>query len=93
MALEAAAPMARLALIGESQETTIKTSDHMIRKQLTVFGSWYFSISEYEGIISLIKSHDIDLERLATHTFDLKDAEKAFRMFDNRETEKAVFVR
>ena len=93
MALEAAAPMARLALIGESQETTIKTSDHMIRKQLTVFGSWYFSINEYEDILSLIKSHNVDLERLATHTFDLKDADKAFRMFDNRETEKAVFVR
>ena len=93
MALEAAAPMARLALIGESQETTIKTSDHMIRKQLTVFGSWYFSINEYDDILNLIKSHNVDLERLATHTFDLKDADKAFRMFDNRETEKAVFVR
>ena len=93
MALEAAAPMARLALIGECQETTIKTSDHMIRKQLTVFGSWYFSINEYEDILSLIQSHNVDLERLATHTFDLKEADKAFRMFDNRETEKAVFVR
>jgi propanol-preferring alcohol dehydrogenase len=93
MALEAAAPMAKIALVGESQETTIKTSDHLIRKQLSVFGSWYFSIHEYEEVLSLIKRHNIDLERLATHTFDLTDAERAFRMFDNRETEKAVFVR
>jgi threonine dehydrogenase-like Zn-dependent dehydrogenase len=93
MALEAAAPMAKIALIGENQETTLKTSDHLIRKQLTVFGSWYFSIHEYEEITQLIDTHKIDLERLATHTFDLKEAERAFQMFDKRETEKAVFVR
>lgn len=93
MALDAAAPMAKIALVGENQETTIKTSDHLIRKQLTVFGSWYFSIHEYAEILKLIDTHKIDLERLATHTFNLKEAEKAFQMFDNRETEKAVFVR
>ena len=93
MALEAAAPMAKVALIGENQETTIRTSDHLIRKQLNVFGSWYFSIHEYQEILQLIEIHKIDLERLATHTFDLKEAERAFQMFDKRETEKAVFLR
>ena len=93
MALDAAAPMAKIALVGENQETTIKTSDHLIRKQLTVFGSWYFSIHEYVEILKLIDTHKIDLERLATHTFNLKEAERAFQMFNNRETEKAVFVR
>jgi propanol-preferring alcohol dehydrogenase len=41
----------------------------------------------------LIKAHNIDLERLATHTFALEEAETAFQLFDSRETEKAVFVR
>jgi propanol-preferring alcohol dehydrogenase len=35
---------------------------------------------------------NIDLGRLATHTFSLDEAETAFRMFDQRETGKAVFV-
>ena len=34
----------------------------------------------------------IDLERLATHRFSIDEAETAFRMFDERKTEKAVFV-
>ncbi|WP_231592337.1 alcohol dehydrogenase catalytic domain-containing protein [Pelagovum pacificum] len=93
MALDCAAPLARVAFVGENAETRIRTSDHMIRKQLTVFGSWYFSIAEYDDILRIIRDHNVDLERLATHTFDLKEAETAFRMFDNRETEKAVFVR
>ncbi len=41
----------------------------------------------------MIAAKGIDLERLATHTFALEQAETAFRMFDNRETEKAVFIR
>lgn len=93
MALDALAPFGRMALIGEAQETTIRPSDQLIRKQLTVFGSWYFSTDEYTDILALIARQRVDLERLATHTFSLEQAETAFRMFDNRETEKAVFVR
>jgi threonine dehydrogenase-like Zn-dependent dehydrogenase len=93
MALDALAPMGKLALVGEAQATTINPSDQLIRKQVTVFGSWYFGIDEYADILQLIQTHSIDLERLATHTFALEEAETAFRMFDARETEKAVFVR
>ena len=92
-ALDALAPMGKLALVGEAASSTIRPSDQLIRKQLTVFGSWYFSINEYADILRLLQTHAIDLERLATHTFALTEAETAFRMFDARETEKAVFVR
>ena len=40
----------------------------------------------------MLKSANIDLERLATHRFSLDEAETAFRLFDERKTEKAVFV-
>lgn len=92
MALDAAAPLGRVAFIGESRETTIRTSEQLLRKQLTLIGSWYFNISEYEDIVRTIVAHGIDLERLATHRFSLDEAETAFRLFDERKTEKAVFV-
>lgn len=92
MALDLAAPMAKIALVGEAKETTIRPSDQLIRKQLTVFGSWYFAIHEYAEILRVIEAHEIDLEKLATHRFSLDEAEAAFRMFDERKTEKAVFV-
>jgi propanol-preferring alcohol dehydrogenase len=34
----------------------------------------------------------VPLDRLVTHEFGLDQAEEAFRRFDARETEKAVFV-
>jgi propanol-preferring alcohol dehydrogenase len=93
MALDAAAPLSKVAFVGEARETTIRPSDQLIRKQISLFGSWYFPIGEHADILDAIARHDIDLERLATHTFRLDQAEKAFAMFDARETEKAVFVR
>lgn len=92
MALDALRPGGKAAFIGESRESTIKPSDQLIRKQVTLMGSWYFNASEYEEILRVLKSHNIDLERLATHRFKLDEAETAFRMFDERKTEKAVFV-
>jgi propanol-preferring alcohol dehydrogenase len=92
MALDAARPMSKVAFIGESRETTIRPSDQLIRKQLTLMGSWYFGASEWGEITQVLAAKNIDLGRLATHTFSLDEAETAFRMFDQRETEKAVFV-
>jgi propanol-preferring alcohol dehydrogenase len=36
--------------------------------------------------------HQLPVERLVTHRFSIEQAADAFRMFDQRETEKAVFV-
>ena len=92
MALDMVQPLGKVAFVGESRETTIRPSDQLIRKQITLMGSWYFGIAEYSEITRVIDEQDIDLERLVTHTFQLEEAETAFRMFDERNTEKAVFV-
>ncbi len=91
-ALDAARRFGKVAFIGESRETTINPSDQLIRKQLTLIGSWYFNISEYADIARFIVDRKIPLERLVTHTFTLDEAPTAFRLFDERKTEKAVFV-
>jgi L-iditol 2-dehydrogenase len=91
-ALDSVSKLGKVAFIGESHETTIKPSEQLIRKQITVMGSWYFSLQEYAEITRMIIDHDLDLERLVTHTFSLDDAATAFQLFDERKTEKAVFV-
>jgi propanol-preferring alcohol dehydrogenase len=92
MALDSTRRLGAVAFIGESRETTIHPSDQLIRKQLTLIGSWYFNIAEYEEILDVLVGKSIDLERLATHRFSIDEAETAFRLFDERKTEKAVFV-
>ena len=92
MALDNTRRLGAVAFIGELRETMICPSDQLIRKQLTLIGSWYFNIAEYEEIVDILVRKQIDLERLATHRFSVDEAETAFRLFDERKTEKAVFV-
>lgn len=91
-ALDAAATFGRVAFIGESRKTEINPSDQLIRKLLTVIGAWYFPIWAWPEITRFVVDHDIAVDKLITHRFPLDDAAKAFRMFDERLTEKAVFI-
>jgi L-iditol 2-dehydrogenase len=91
-ALDAARKQGAVAFVGESRETTINPSDQLIRKLLTVIGGWYFPLWEFPEIARFALAHELPLEKLVTHRFPIEDAADAFRMFDARETEKAVFV-
>lgn len=91
-ALDGVRPHGRVAFVGESRESTIRPSEQLIRKQVTLMGSWYFPIQEFAEIMEFIVRKNIPVEKLVTHTFALDEAENAFRLFDERKTEKAVFI-
>jgi threonine dehydrogenase-like Zn-dependent dehydrogenase len=91
-ALDAARKMGSVAFVGESFSTTINPSEQMIRKVLHVIGAWYFPLGEFPEIARFVVDRGVPVEKLITHRFSLDDAPEAFRMFDERKTEKAVFV-
>jgi propanol-preferring alcohol dehydrogenase len=91
-ALDVTRKRGAVAFVGESRETTINPSDQMIRKLLTVFGAWYFPLWEFPEIARFAIDQKLPVEQLVSHRFALEDAEEAFRRFDARETEKAIFV-
>jgi propanol-preferring alcohol dehydrogenase len=81
-----------VALVGESRSTEINPSDQIIRKLLRVVGGWYFPLGDWDGIVRLVQERRMPVEKLVSHQYDLDDADEAFRAFDQRKTEKAVFV-
>ncbi|HEU5432344.1 MAG TPA: alcohol dehydrogenase catalytic domain-containing protein, partial [Thermomicrobiales bacterium] len=91
-ALDGAARFGHVAFIGESRATEINPSDQVIRKLLTVIGAWYFPIWEWTDITRFVLEHHIPVDKLITYRFSIDQAAEAFRMFDQRQTEKAVFV-
>jgi threonine dehydrogenase-like Zn-dependent dehydrogenase len=91
-ALDAACKQGAVAFVGESRETKINPSDQIIRKLLTVVGGWYFPIGEWAEICRLMIDKKVPVEKLVTHRFPLASAGEAFRAFDQRQTEKAVFT-
>jgi len=92
LCLDAAAKLGAVAFVGESRATEINPSDQIIRKLLTVVGGWYFPLGEWAEIVRLVTEQNLPVEQLVTHRFPLSDAAEAFRAFDQRETEKAVFT-
>lgn len=91
-ALDAIKPFGFVAFIGESRRTEVNPSDQFIRKLATVIGAWYFPNWEWPDIVRFVVDKDIPVERLITHRFAIDEAPRAFEMFDQRLTEKAVFL-
>lgn len=91
-ALNCAKKGGKVAFVGENfVGATIKPSDQFIRKELTVIGSWYFNVGEYEELIALVR-RGLNVEKIITHRFSLEDAQKAFSIFASGESGKVVFV-
>jgi threonine dehydrogenase-like Zn-dependent dehydrogenase len=91
-ALDSARKAGSVAFVGESSSTTINPSDQLIRKQLQVIGAWYFPLGEFPEISRFVINKRVPVEKIITHRFSLNEAPKAFRLFDERKTEKAVFI-
>lgn len=82
----------QVAFIGENTKATIDPSNQFIRRQITLIGSWYFPLWQYDEIANFIIKKKLSVSKLVSHQFKLDDAEKAFLLFDAKETQKVVFV-
>lgn len=89
-ALDAARIYGRVGFIGEKKSATIALSPHIIRKELSISGSWYFTNAEFFEQVEFYK-RGLPIDGMITHRFTLDDAPKAYRMFTGGETGKVVF--
>jgi threonine dehydrogenase-like Zn-dependent dehydrogenase len=64
----------------------------VIRKQLTVIGSWTFSSVIQAECARFIADRGIEVERLFTHRYALDQAAEAYELFDTQTTGKGVFL-
>lgn len=98
------APEARLAAIrstkvwgtccfvGEGNEVTIDVSPDMLRRQLTLIGSWTFSTVGQADCARFIIDRGIRVDDLFTEHWRLDQAAEAYRLFDQQTSGKGVFL-
>ncbi len=91
-ALNAACKYGQVGVIAESAAATINPSEQFVRKLVSLTGCWYFNRGDWEEISRFIVDRNIALEKIATHTFGIQDAKRAFHLFDNHGAQKVVFV-
>lgn len=77
--------------VGEGDSVTLDVSSDLLRRQVTLIGSWTFSTVGQAECARFVADRGVDVDRLFTHRWRLEQAEEAYRLFDTQTTGKGVF--
>jgi propanol-preferring alcohol dehydrogenase len=91
-ALDAVKMRGRFVVIGVSDKLTLNPWEHLICRELTIFGSRNYNAAEFEGMVALVR-RGLPVEQVVTHQFPLEQAEEAFDLFRSGECGKILFVK
>jgi propanol-preferring alcohol dehydrogenase len=92
-AVELAAPGGKVAFVGmRNHLNTIFDIDNMIRKQITIFGSYVYPLNVWDDMRDFFLRNNLGFNDLVTKTYTLEEAEKAFKDFEAGMPGKAMFV-
>ena len=78
--------------VGEGGDVTLDVSRDLLRRQVTLIGSWTFSAMGMLECARFIANNKIALERIFSHKWKLEQAAEAYRSFDTQTTGKGVFL-
>ena len=81
----------RVCFVGEGGQSSFDVSRQIIHKQLTIYGSWTFSLGGLAEVAHFGVDRQVPLGDLITHRFPLDQAVEAYRLFDEGKTGKVVF--
>jgi len=80
-----------VSFVGESrQETPITVSSDMIRKGLSLHGSWHYNMADTAQILRVIAANRAKLDRLITHSFPLDRVAEAWALQASGECGKVM---
>ena len=91
-AFRCAGAWGKVAFVGMGGKVALNVTDHLIRKQLRVFGSWTFSKSWQQECAAFVSKHQVKVDKLFTDRWSLHQVDEAYRLFDQQLTGKSVIV-
>ena len=98
-AIDAISAFGRLVLVGNAgADMTITKENYakILRKQLTLFGSWNSdysqSVNDWKDSVQAISKGRINPETLITHKFSIQEGTKAFDVIQRREFYNKIMV-
>jgi threonine dehydrogenase-like Zn-dependent dehydrogenase len=91
--IDSAKLFGRACFVGEGGSMTLENvSQQIIHKHLTICGSWTFTTWMLEEAANWILDRNVRINDLITHRFPLEQAAEAYRIFQEGQTGKVVFV-
>ena len=78
--------------VGEGGDVTINVSPDMLRRQMTIFGSWTFSTVGQAECAQFVAERSIQVDQIYTDRWRLDQAAEAYERFDRGTGGKGVFL-
>ena len=78
--------------VGERGNVALDVSPDLLRRQVTLVGSWTFSTQGQSDCAEFVADNNIDVEALFTDTWSLDQAQQAYEKFDTQTTGKGVII-
>lgn len=79
--IECLRPEGRAVFVGECGRLEISPSADLIRRDITIMGSWYMHLSDFPANVHLCDTTGADPLRVVTHTVPLEQIEAGFAAF------------
>jgi threonine dehydrogenase-like Zn-dependent dehydrogenase len=90
LCIDATRRKGKVAYVGESyDELGVRVSPDMIRKGLTIMGSWHYNLNLFPKIMRVIRESSL-LDELVTHAFPMSDIQQALELSATHQTGKVI---
>ena len=89
-AVQAVRSWGTVCYVGERGNVTLDVSPDLLRRQVTLVGSWTFSSQGQADCAEFVADHDIDVEALFSDRWTMDQAREAYAKFDTQTTGKGV---
>ena len=80
LAIDALRRRGEMAFVGEGGPLEVKVSQDMIRKGISIHGSWHWNLNGVDRMMQLIRGAREKLDKLITHRFPMSEVQEAFEL-------------
>jgi threonine dehydrogenase-like Zn-dependent dehydrogenase len=80
----------KVAFVGECNDAlAIRISPDMIRKGLTLIGSWHYNLNDFPSVMKVIQESPL-IDQLISHVLPMSRIQQAFELSASHETAKMI---
>lgn len=81
-----------VSYVGEGGDVTIEVSPDLLRRQLTLIGSWTFSSNIQDECTRFIADNGVNVAALITDRWPITEIDEAYKKFDKQQMGKGIIV-
>jgi threonine dehydrogenase-like Zn-dependent dehydrogenase len=90
LCIDATRRKGKVSFVGECQEELgVRISPDLIRKGLTLIGSWHYNLNDFSKVMSVIQGSPV-IQQLISHTFPMRQIQEAFACSSSHDSAKII---